>query len=233
MIESILSDLANIIEVNIWLTPFIVILAGILTSLTPCSLSSIPLILGYINYITGIEEEDRFKSLKVSLIFALGQALTFTILGTIATLMGKLMKATGSWWYILLGILMTLMGLQILEVFQFIKPINIKHSKGRKGYIGAFITGTVGGIFASPCATPILIVLLGLISRSDKMIFGIFLMFLYAVGVNTLVILAGTFAGLVNNIINSNKYKNFSIFLKYLMGISVLLIAMYMFYNGF
>ena len=140
MIESILSDLANIIEVNIWLTPFIVILAGILTSLTPCSLSSIPLILGYINYITGIEEEDRFKSLKVSLIFALGQALTFTILGTIATLMGKLMKATGSWWYLLLGILMTFVGLQILEVFLFIKPINIKHSKGRKGYIITFIT---------------------------------------------------------------------------------------------
>lgn len=235
MIDNILLELSNIIGNNIILTPFIVILAGVLTSLTPCSLSSIPLIVGYVNYITDTEENNKKKALKVSLIFAIGQAVTFTALGTAATLLGKLMKTTGSWWYILLGVLMTLMALQILEVYQFIKPINININvnKGSKGYIGAFFTGTVGGLFASPCATPVFVVLLGLISRSDNMVWGIFLMFLYSIGVNALVILSGVFTGFVNNMINSEKYKGFSVFLRYLMGIGVLLIAMYMFYSGF
>ncbi len=230
MVDQGLAILANLIQGNLWLAPLLVLLAGFLTSLTPCSLSTLPLILGYVNYITDTEENNRFKVLKVTSVFVLGQAFTFTLLGTAATLLGKLMRPTGTWWYLILGIMMVLMSLQVVGILNIVKPIQQKGNK--KGYLGAFLTGVLGGVFASPCATPVLVVLLGLISRSNNMILGIGLMLLYALGVNILVFIAGLSTGFVNKVITTGGYGNFTVVLKYVMGLVMLVLGCYMLYKG-
>jgi len=67
-------------------------------------------------------------------------AVTFTILGTLASILGKLIGTSSSWWYIALGVLMVFMALQVWEVYNFIPSTSLTTKKPKKGYIGAFVT---------------------------------------------------------------------------------------------
>ena len=110
----ILENLSELITKSGWLAPLLALVAGILTSFTPCSLSSIPLVIGYVG---GIGQRDTKRALWLSVTFAAGAAVTFTVLGVVASLAGRLMGTTASWWYIILGILMILMALQTWGIF--------------------------------------------------------------------------------------------------------------------
>lgn len=66
--DEILISMSEIINNNFWIAPFISFLAGVFTSITPCSLSSIPLIIGCIG---GIDTKDSKKAFKISLVFAI------------------------------------------------------------------------------------------------------------------------------------------------------------------
>ena len=65
-----LNTLSQALTTNVWLGPLIALVAGVLTSLMPCSLSSIPLVIGYVSGSAGANA-DRRKPLKLSLVFAL------------------------------------------------------------------------------------------------------------------------------------------------------------------
>ena len=88
MINQWLETLSTLIAESFWLAPLLALLAGVLTSVTPCALSSVPLVIGYVG---GTGNNDPKKAFKLSLTFVLGMAVTFTVLGTIASLLGKLM----------------------------------------------------------------------------------------------------------------------------------------------
>ena len=230
MINEWLETLSTLITENFWLAPLLALLAGILTSVTPCALSSVPLVIGYVG---GTGNKDAKKALKLSLTFAAGMALTFTALGTIASLLGKLMGTSSKWWYFALGILMVLMALQTWEIYNFIPSTYLTSKNTKKGYIGALFTGILGGIFSSPCATPVLIVLLGIVARSGNIAWGVFLLLMYSIGHSILVIVAGTSIGFVKKITADSKYGTFSKILKIILGFAILAIAFYMFYLGF
>ncbi|KJS21437.1 MAG: cytochrome C biogenesis protein [Clostridiaceae bacterium BRH_c20a] len=230
MIDQWLEILSQLISQSIWLAPLIALLAGVLTSVTPCALSSVPLVIGYVG---GTGNNDPRRAFRLSLTFAMGMAVTFTALGTIASMLGKLMGTSSSWWYIALGVLMVLMALQIWEVYNFIPSTYLSSKNTKKGYIGAFIAGILGGVFSSPCATPVLVILLGIVAKSGNVAWGILLLLLYSIGHSVLVIIAGTSIGFVKKLTSSNKYGAFSEVLKYAMGGAILMLAFYMFYLGF
>ncbi len=128
---------------------------------------------------------------------------------------------------------MVLMALQTFEIFTFIKPTYLTSKNNKKGYIGAFLAGVLAGIFSSPCATPVLVVLLAIVSSSGNVLWGILLLLLYSIGHSILVVIAGTSIGFVSIITKNNKYGKISTILKYTIGILILMIAFYMFYLGF
>lgn len=213
-----------------WLAPLLALLAGILTSVTPCSLSSVPLIIGYVG---GVGEKNTKKAFAYSAVFSLGTAVTFVTLGIVATSAGKLMGTSSPVWYIILGVLMVLMALQTWEVFNFIPSINLISKSKKRGFIGAFLAGILGGIFSSPCSTPVLIALLAIVAGEGNLIWGILLMLLYSIGHSALVMVAGTSIGFVQKINNSEKYKKAAVILKIVMGAAILLIGFYMFWLAF
>ena len=227
---AMLESLSELITTSGWLAPLLALLAGILTSFTPCSLSSIPLVIGYVG---GVGQRDSKRAFWLSITFAAGAAVTFTTLGVFASLAGKLMGTSASWWYIILGILMVLMALQTWGIFEIIPSSYLISKNTKKGFIGAFIAGILGGIFSSPCSTPVLIALLAIVAGKGSILWGILLLLLYSVGHGILAIVAGTSIGFVQKLSSSEKYGKASTILKIAMGTLILLIGFYMFYLGF
>lgn len=131
MINEWLEQLSSLIQSSLWLAPVLALLAGILTSFTPCSLSSIPLVIGYVG---GTGQKNTKRAFRLALTFALGSAVTFTILGVIASLAGKLMGTSAGWWYIILGVLMVLMALQTWGVFEIIPSSYLISKNTKRGY---------------------------------------------------------------------------------------------------
>ncbi|NLP14194.1 MAG: cytochrome c biogenesis protein CcdA [Clostridium sp.] len=230
MINQWLESLSRLISESFWLAPILALIAGVLTSVSPCSLSTIPLIIGYVG---GTGNDNPKKAFRLSLVFACGMAITFTALGTAASLLGKLMGTSGRWWYIALGVLMVLMALQTWEIYNFIPSTYLIDKSTKKGYIGALVAGILGGLFSSPCATPVLVVLLSIVAKSGSVVWGIVLLLLYSIGNSVLVLITGTSVAFIKKITSSGKYGIFSKILKFVMGTLILLIALYMFYLGF
>ncbi len=230
MIEKWLEELSVIIQTNFWIAPFLALIAGVLASFTPCSLSSIPLIIGYVG---GTGQKDTKKAFKISMFFALGSAITFTVLGVTASLAGKLIGTSSKWWYIVLGVIMVLMSIQTLEIFEIIPSSYLTSKNNKKGYLGAFITGILAGVFSSPCCTPILVALLAVVAGKGNLLWGGLLFLMYSIGHGALAVIAGTSTGLVKKITTSKKYGKLSGILKIIMGVAILLIGLYMFYLGF
>lgn len=228
--DELLTSIVPYITSNMWLAPVMAFGAGILTAFSPCCLSSIPLVIGYVG---GVGSRDVKKSFKLSLTFALGSALTYTTLGILASLLGKIMSKTSSWWYIALGALMMLMALQIFEVYEFIPSSYLMSKNKKKGFLGAFLAGILAGIFSSPCATPVLVALLAFVMQKGNFLWGAVLLLLYSLGHSVLMIITGTSVGFANKLTTSQSYGKLSKALKIIMGLMILGLGFYMFYLGF
>lgn len=226
----ILEGLSKINSESSWLAPILALFAGVLTSFTPCSLSGIPLVIGYVG---GTGQRSTKKAFWLSVTFTLGVAVTFTTLGASASIAGRLIGTSASWWYIILGILMLLMALQTWGIYEIIPSSYLLSKNTRRGYLGAFIAGVLGGVFASPCSTPVLIALLAIVAGKGSVLWGILLLLLYSIGHGILAIVAGTSIGFVQKLSSSEKYGKASTILKIVMGALILLIGFYMFYLGF
>lgn len=205
-------------------------LAGIATSFTPCSLSSISLIIGYVG---NSNDYNKWTSLKISLSYAFGISLTFTALAVVTSYFGKIFSLTNSTWYLILGFLMVLMSLQIWELFNFIPSSYLTTKNKLRGNLGAFLAGVLSGLFSSPCSTPILIVLLGVTAQKGNILYGILLLLLYTIGHNIIVIVAGIFMGSINRITQSKNYGLYTQIIKGITGAFVQLIGFYLLYVGF
>lgn len=225
-----LERLSVMIQGNVWLAPVIALLAGVLTSVTPCSLSSVPLVVAYVG---GTGRNDPKVAFRYSLMFAFGMALTFTALGATASLLGKLLNFGSSrWWYLLLGGLMILMALQTWGIITIIPASYAQSKNTKRGYPGALAMGVLGGLFSSPCATPVLIALLAVVARSGKPVWGIFLLLLYSIGHSVLVLIAGTFMGFTGKFANNERYGLFAKAVNLLLGLVILLAGLFLVYTG-
>ena len=226
---AVLESLSELMVRSAWLAPLLALLAGILASFMPCSLSSIPLVIGYVG---GTGQKDTKRAFWLSVTFAVGSAVTFTALGVIASVAGRFIATSGSWWYLILGLLMLLMALQTWGIFEIIPSSYLISKNKKRGFVGAFIAGILGGIFSSPCSTPVLIALLALVAGKGSVLWGALLLLLYSIGHGILAVVAGTSVGFVRKLATREEYGKVSKVLNIVMGALILLIGFYMFYLG-
>lgn len=173
----------------------LVFLGGVVTSLGPCNVATIPLIVGYVG---GSHHLSRARSFTLSLTFAIGLALTFMLLGVFAALIGGMVGAATTWWYYLVAAICFLIGLNMLGVLQLNLPMafgGLRERIGLKGIPGALAMGLVSGLVASQCATPVLAAILTYVMAKGALFYGAALLFVYALGRSVPVVLAGTFTG--------------------------------------
>lgn len=249
-LDSLVSTLAGWMTQNLWFAPVLSLAAGIVTSFTPCSLSAVPMAIAYME---GSGAKDARRAFRLSLTMALGMAVTFGIFGSLASLIGHVMHDVGRWWSYLMGLLMVLMALQIWDVIRIL-PGRHSHEHGegcghhahtgacpecgmpkkkRSGYPGAFLTGALGGVFASHCAAPVMVALLALVAQSEHtVLWGIFSMVLYAFGHSILLVFAGTGYSVVDGWLHDPKYAKISRRLKSTVGVILLLIGLLMLFSA-
>lgn len=172
-----------------------VFLGGLVTSLGPCNLASIPLIVGYVG---GAKELTRGRSFTISLTFAIGLAITFMLLGIAAALLGGFFGSNSRWWFYLVAAICFFIGLNLIGVFNLSIPswfASLRERVGMKGIPGALALGLVSGLITSQCATPVLAVILTYVMLKGAIVYGAALLFVYAMGRGVPVVLAGTFTG--------------------------------------
>lgn len=223
-LDSIVNQIAN--EQSL-IVPLLALLGGILASTLPCSLAGIPLV---ITYVGGASAKEPKTAFKLSLLFALGSALVFTVLGLLAATIGRYFGTTSTIWNIILGLLFILMSLQIFGVFEFVPSINLLSKNKTRGMAGAFLTGMLAGLFSSPCATPILVALMAVVARGGSLLWAGLLFFLYSVGHSILVIVAGTSFGFVDRLASSGKYQTLTKLVQFGFGVILLGFGFYLLY---
>ncbi len=185
----------------------IIFLAGLLTSLTPCMLSMLPITIGYIG---GYEAKSRLKAAAQSTWFALGLATTLAGLGIIAATVGKVYGQIGIGLPIFVSIIAILMGLNLLEAL----PLQLPDWGGTEWIsqelpqsVRAYCIGLSFGLVASPCSTPVLASLLGWVANTKDLVLGAALLLSYTAGYVTPLILAGTFTASIKKIIEIRRFS--------------------------
>lgn len=203
-------------------------LGGMLATASPCILASIPLVIGFVGGYAGGNQKQAFI---YSLTFVLGLALVMSALGALAALMGTMFGMTGPVWYFILALVLITMGLHLTGLINLKLETSQKFLPQRTGLWGALILGMLFGTVLSPCASPVLAVILTLAAVQGRVAYGSSLLFAYALGQGTLIILAGTFTGLIENFLQSRGAK-VSLSLQKAAGGLLVLAGLYMAYQG-
>lgn len=185
----------------------VIFLAGLLTSLTPCMLSMLPITIGYIG---GYETRTRWQAAAQSTWFALGLATTLAILGILAAVVGQIYGQIGFGLPIIVSLIAILMGLNLLEALPLRLPSSIGLewiSKELPESVKAYLIGFTFGLVASPCSTPVLATLLAWISSTQDPVLGGALLLAYTAGYVMPLILAGTFTASIKKLLEVRRWS--------------------------
>ncbi|MGI0483230.1 cytochrome c biogenesis protein CcdA [Geminocystis sp. CENA526] len=180
----------------------IILFTGLITSLTPCMLSMLPLTIAYIG---GYENKGKFASFLQSTYFALGLATTLAILGVFAALLGKVYGQIGIGLPIIVSSIAIIMGLNLLDIIPLKFPNWDTSNWIRDNFpnsLKSYLLGLTFGLIASPCSTPVLLALLAYIANSKNLVIGVVFLVSYAIGYVFPLILAGTFTGTLKSFLN-------------------------------
>jgi cytochrome c-type biogenesis protein len=197
--------------------------------LSPCHLSSIPLIVGF------VDEQGRIstkRAFAVSTLFAVGILVSIALVGLITSTAGRMMGDVGAYGNYLVAGVFFLVGLHLIGLIPapWSGPSNIRMQ--RKGLMAAFVLGLVFGIALGPCTfaymAPILSITFSLAGVS--ILYGFLLLLMYGIGHCSVIVLAGTFTEVVQHYLNWNERSVGVTVVKVVCGILVILGGVYMIY---
>jgi len=189
-------DFSGVSNFSLW-AYLVVFLGGIVTSIGPCNVAMIPLVIAFVG---GQKEISRGRSLVLSSAFALGLAITLMILGVVASVVGGMIGGNSRIWYYIVAAVCIIMGLQWVGVFSLPLPDWAGRSREtirHRGALGALLLGLASGLVASGCATPALAAILTLVMAEGAVAYGASLLLVYGLGRGVPIVLFGTFAGLL------------------------------------
>lgn len=187
----------------------LVFAGGVVTSIGPCNIAMVPLL---VSYVGGTTTPTRQRSFVLSLGFAVGLATTFMLLGVAAAMVGGLLDGVSGLGYYLVALVCFVLGLQMLGALEISLPGGLAHLRDRfgwRGLPGALALGLVSGLVASQCATPVLLAVLTYVMVQQAAIaYGASLLFVYALGRGLPIVLAGTFTGALKQLQQAGRWSS-------------------------
>ncbi|MBN1828657.1 MAG: sulfite exporter TauE/SafE family protein [Deltaproteobacteria bacterium] len=210
MIENLIDNPEILLEGPAFIALIGAYVGGILASFSPCVYPVIPITVAFIG---AHRDASRLRGFILSALYVVGLAATYTALGAFAALTGRLFGQvqTNPWLHLIVANICIVMGLSLLGLFTIAIPTpsfatKLQAGGPQKGILGSLFIGALSGLIMGPCTTPILAVLLSFIAAKQNLLFGMILMFVFALGMGTLLIVVGTFARLLARIPRSGLW---------------------------
>ena len=229
--EQLFENLSHAVEGS----PLIAIAAsfawGVLSIvLSPCHLSSIPLIIGFISGQGGVITFRR--AFALSTLFSVGILITIGAIGAITAAAGRMMGDIGAYGNYFVACIFLIVGLVLLGVIPMPWSGPGQIGMKRKGALAAFILGLVFGIALGPCTFAYMAPMLAVTFKlaSTQLAYGILLLVVYGIGHCAVIILAGTCTELVQRYLNWTDKSKGAAVLRGVCGILVILGGLYLIY---
>ncbi len=222
MLNQFVNNLAQYLQNSEFSLVFLLIsfLGGVLSSISPCSIGMLPVIVGYVG---GYGDSDKLKTFIQLLSFVFGLSVVLSVIGVICALTGNVLSAFGGNYFVLfLASLILILGLNLLGLVELnIAPIVKKIPKGNSTslFLYPFLVGSLFAFASSPCSTPILAGIMGFATLSKSIFLAGLMLLFFSLGQGVIVVLAGLFASFIKGV------KNFSNISEILMKISGILLV--------
>ena len=161
------------------------LLAGLVSFLSPCVLPLVPGYLGFVSGMSGTNHEaSRRRTLIGAALFVLGFSLVFVSFGAAFGGIGAVVYASGlQWVQRILGIFVFALGFVMIGQFAFMQRTFKMQVSSKLGLVGAPLLGVAFGLGWTPCIGPTLAAVLSLASNSGDPAKGALLAFIYALGI--------------------------------------------------
>lgn len=206
-------------------------LGGVLSSLSPCTLGMLPLIIGYVG---GYGDSNKFKTFIQLSSFVFGLAFVLSIIGVICAVTGSVFATFGGAYFVLfLASLILVLGLNLLGIIDLnLSPIVKRVPKGSSTslFIYPFIVGSLFAFAASPCSTPILAGVMSFATLSKNLVFAGLMLLFFSLGQGIIVILAGVFTSFLKGV---QKFSNISEILMKVSGVLLILASVLIYIKVF
>lgn len=225
-------DISNYLADISIITYLVVFVGGAATSFTPCVYPLIPIIVGVVG---SSKERSRWRNFILSLSYVLGMALTFSILGMIAAVTGRLFGQLQSspLAHLIVGGIIILFALALLDIiplptFLLYRAGAGKVVKGSSGF-GVFLMGVFSGFVAAPCTAAVLGALLTYVAGRQNVVFGFTLLFTFALGLGAVLIIIGTFTGILKSL---SKLQKWMPVIQRLIALAMIVLGGYFIFRG-
>lgn len=233
MIESLFTTLYEAMTGAVWIALLASFVWGILSIiLSPCHLSSIPLVVGFISTQGKISVNRTFK---ISLVFSVGILITIALIGVITASLGRLMGDVGVYGNYFVAAIFFLVGLYLLDIIKIDwNNAGLKQTKA-KGLLAALILGLLFGIALGPCTFAYMAPVLGVVFQTAQTDYLLAIMFLLAFGIGhcSVIVGAGTLAGKVQKYLNWSEDSKIVLWIKRVCGVLVILGGVYLVFTTF
>lgn len=199
--------------------------------LSPCHLSSIPLIIGFISEQGSLTTRKAFG---LSALFGLGILVTIAVIGVVTAAMGRMMGDVGRYGNYAVAVVFFVVGLHLIGVIPmpFSGPGNV--GLKRKGLLASFVLGLVFGIALGPCTFAYMAPVLTLTFKvaSTNVIYAVLLLAMYGIGHCAVIVAAGTSTEAVEQYLHWNEKSKGASIVKRICGVLVMLGGVYLIYSA-
>lgn len=208
MVDGLISSLDGYLKAGSPAVYAAAYLGGVMTSFTPCVYPVIPVTVGFI----GAKScGSRGRGFVLSVSYVVGMAITYAALGTAAAFSGKVFGsiAASPVPYFIVGALCLVMASSLFDAFRIPTPSFLSRAGSPDkpgGAFGALTVGMASGLVVGPCTVPVLGALLLFVASGRDVGLGISLLFVFALGMGTLLIVLGTFSGLLAGLPKSGRW---------------------------
>jgi len=204
---------------------FFVFIGGLALNLTPCVYPLIPITIGYFG---GQSEGHTVKLFVMGLLFMLGLAVTYSIIGVVTSLTGAVFGALLQNPIVILTVVAILLALSLsmFGLYEFKLPDSwVNRAGGAKaGFFGAFFMGLTMGIVAAPCIGPFVLGLVTYVATKQDPYFGFLLFFVLALGLGFPYLFLAIFSGKIKNLPRAGEWMDA---VKHVFGFILIGMALY------
>lgn len=219
-------SLASTLESSgILLSLIFIFIGGLALNLTPCVYPLIPITIGYFG---GQAEGKTSRLFLLGILYVLGMALTYSIIGVVTALSGAVFGTLLQNPFVIVGIalLFIVLSLSQFGVYEFKLPdkLVMKAGGAKGGVMGAFFMGLTMGIVAAPCIGPFVLGLVTYVAAKGDAFYGFLMFFVLALGLGFPYLLLALFSGKIKKLPRAGDWMEG---VKHIFGFLLLGMAFY------